>query len=174
MLARAIESACRSAWAAYRSRYSHETCYAFGLCVVSEDGLILGSAYATEEATLLRAAEYEFVLGGDTTARARAIRWLDADWPHSNDLREEFAAANERIRAENPDPARLRALYAEVLEKLAREGFFGEERDRIVLAVFGPDRDRSIERLNAETTVARFRAELVEGERTYQSLQQSS
>jgi hypothetical protein len=166
-----IERCCRAAWAAYRARLADETPYAFGLVVVSEDGLIVGSAYATEEATLARADEYAFMLGGDSAARARAIRWLDADWPHWNDLRDELAGANAAIRDEQPKPAELHGLYVEVLAKLDGEGFFGESRERVILAVFGPARDRSIERLNDERTVARFRAEAAEGERIYQNLQ---
>jgi hypothetical protein len=169
-LAAEIERGCRAAWAAYRARW-REAPYAFGLVVVSEDGMILGSAYGTEEATLARAEEYAFVLGGDTASRARAIRWLDADWPHWNDLREELADANARIREEQPAPTELHALYESVLSKLDREGLFGEVRGRIVLAVFGPTRDGSVERLNDDRTVARFRAELVEGERIYRELE---
>src|SRR5262245_40254890 len=104
MLAEAVEDACRRAWLSYRTRFAAERPYAFGLYVVSEDGMILGSAYATEEATKSRAEEYAFMLGGDANERARAIRWLDADWPHGNDLRDEFAAVNESIRALSPEP----------------------------------------------------------------------
>lgn len=170
-LAAEIEQGCRAAWATYRARFATETPYAFGLVVVSEDGLIAGTAYATEEATLARADEYAFMLGGDSAARARAIRWLDADWPHWNDLRDELSGANAAIRDEQPKPSRLHDLYVEVLAKLDAEGLFGERRDRVLLAVFGPTRDRSIERLNDAEAVARFRAEVAEGERLYQSLQ---
>jgi hypothetical protein len=166
-----IELGCRAAWTAYRARFADETPYAFGLAVVSEDGLIVGAAYGTEEATLARADEYAFMLGGDSAARARAIRWLDADWPHWNDLRDELATANAAIREAQPRPAALHDLYVDVLAKLDREGFFGAVRDRVLLAVFGPTRDRSIEKLNDARTLDRFRAEAAEGERLYQSLQ---
>jgi hypothetical protein len=85
-----LANSVRAAWDAYRAKFSGETPYAFGVYVVSEDGLIVGSAYATEEATTRRAEEYAFVIEGDEPTRARIIRWWDADWPHVNDQRSLF------------------------------------------------------------------------------------
>lgn len=159
-----LARAARAAWDGYRARFPNETPYAFGIYVVSEDGLIVGSAYATEEATTQRADEYAFMLGGDAATRARIIRWWDADWPHSNDLRELFERANGLI-ARAPVS---REAYVDALATLDRAPF-GD----VVLGVFGGERDaveRSIARLNPPPIVERYRAETLEAERAYSAL----
>lgn len=159
-----LSQSARAAWDAYRARYPDETPYAFGLYVVSEDAQIVGSAYATEEATARRADEYAFMLGSDAATRARIIRWWDADWPHCNDLRSLFDRANTLI-ARAPVQ---REVYIDALARLDR-ALFGD----VVLGVFGGERDaieRSISRLNPPPIRDRFQAESAAAERAYSAL----
>jgi len=156
-----LASSVRAAWDAYRAKFSEETAYAFGLYIVSEDGLIVGSAYATEEATARRAAEYAFMIYGDDAKRAKIIRWWDADWPHVNDLRSLFDTANSMI-ARAPVS---RSAYVDALATLDRAQF-GE----VILGVFGCERrdvDASIARLNPPALVERYRAEVAASDRAY-------
>lgn len=165
MIAPIITAALRDAWSIYRETYPNETAYAFGVYVVSEDGLIIGSCYATEEATAARAAEYEWMLGGTIEERARILRWWDSDWPHCADLRQPFARANELLRTVKPDVAR--DLYDDAVAALSIEGIVPAE---IVLGVFGADRKalaRSIERLNSTENAARWARETAAAERDY-------
>jgi hypothetical protein len=163
-LSRELASSVRAAWDTYRETLRGETPYAFGLYVVSENGQIVASAYATEQATARRAEEYAFMIEGNDTTRARIIRWWDADWPHVNDLRSLFDEANALI-ARAPVP---RDAYVDALLMLDRS-LFGD----VVLGVFGGDRkdiDRSIARLNTPAIVERYRAEVSAAEREYAAL----
>ena len=160
-LSRELASSIRAAWDTYRATLGHEQPYAFGLYVVSEDGLIIGSAYATEQAIAQRAEEYAFMIEGDSATRARIIRWWDADWAHANDLRSLFDRANAMI-ARAPVP---RDAYVEALLTLDR-ALFGD----LVLGVFGGERrdvERSVARLNSPAIVERYRAEVAASEREY-------
>ena len=166
MLEEEIAGALREAWAIYSSTYAHETAYAFGLFVVAENGLIIGSCYATEEATARRAAEYEWMIKGTPEERARIIRWWDADWPYSNDTASLFDRANELLR-DAKDPAEV---YIEATGSLP----VGSPNSRIVRGVFGVNRDlvtRSIARLNPAAIAGRYTAECAEGDRAYALLQ---
>jgi len=188
LLVAELSSALRAAWAEYTSRYPRETPYAFGLYVVSEDGWIVGSAFATEETSTERAAQYAYMLSGDDHARAEVIRWWDADWVHCNDLRELFNPSNELLKElarseseyldarENGEVRRRRvdvdALHA-MREEIYLEAFEGFTAD-VVLGVFGADPERtarSIPRLNPPDRVDRWRREVEAGERAYQTLQ---
>ena len=163
-IATELASSLRSAWDEYRARHAAETAYAFGLYVVSEDGLIVGSAYATEEATAQRAEEYAFMIEGDPATRARIIRWWDADWPHVNDQRSLFDAVNAQL-ARTPV---TRDDYVDALATLDR-ALFGD----LVLGVFGGEREaveRSVVRLNPPAIAARYRAESSAAEREYRAL----
>lgn len=188
-LRKELATALGAAWEEYRAL--NETLYAFGLYVVSEDGWIVGSACATEESTFARSSQYAIMLSGDDRARAEVIRWWDADWVHAADLRPLFQRSNELLKAlardqdayldarENGEVRRRRAavaafeaereaLYVEAVAGCS--GSFGQ----LVLGVFGGDparTARSIERLNPPDRVARWRAEVEQGDRAYAALQ---
>lgn len=169
MLEQEIASALKQAWATYSSSYAHETAYAFGLYVVAENGLIIGSCYATEEATARRAAEYEWMIQGTPEQRARIIRWWDADWPYTNDLPRLFDRANELLRtAENPE-----ALYLDAMG-LLESSLTGDTVVTVVRGVFGVSRElvpRSIARLNAPAVATAYMTECAEADREYARLQ---
>jgi hypothetical protein len=191
-----LSSSLRAAWAEYRARHPRETPYAFGLWVVSEDGWIVASAYATEESVTERAAQYAYMLSGDDRARAEVIRWWDADWVHCNDLRPQFCQSNELLaelaRAEsvyldareNAEVRRRRSAVAE-LHAMREEIYLaalaelhlaalGGPSAEVVVGVFGADPDRtarSIARLNPPALVERWRREVDAGERAYAALQ---
>lgn len=183
-----LSSALRAAWAEYRAGHAGETPYAFGLTVVSEDGWIVGSAYATEESTIERAAQYAYMLSGTDAERAQVIRWWDADWVYCNDLRSLFDRSNDMLRAlaraeadfvdtrEN-GASRRRRVEASALEAIREElylsAFDGFSAD-LVLGVFGSDparTARSIERLNSAERFDRWRREVEQGDRAYAALQ---
>lgn len=156
-LAAELEQALAAALSTYEAL--GETSYAFGLYVVAESGLIVGSCYASEESTLRRADEYAWMLDGSATERARAIRWWDADWPHTSDLPRLFDRANELLATF--DRARAAETYIDVVAQFEvpmLRGVFGVDRELV---------ERSIARLNAPQAVARWRAECAEGERLY-------
>ena len=158
---REIADALRDAYAFYTSEHAGETPYAFGLYVVAENGLIVGSCYATEEATRRRAAEYEWMLGGTVDQRATVLRWWDADWPYCNDLPRLFDRINEKLRdVEDPRSQYLQAIAA--VPAKALRGVFGADRSLL---------EQSIVANNDAATVHRYRSELAEGDRLYRLLQ---
>lgn len=157
---RDLARALQDAYALYTSTHRDERAYAFGLYVLAESGLIVGSCFATEEAIARRAAEYEWVLGGTLEERLRVLRWWDNDWPYSNDQPRLFDRCNELLANETD----ARAIYLD-----AMRGFPSD----LVLGVFGVDRPltaHSVAELNPPHTVARYRAEVAEGERIYTKL----
>jgi hypothetical protein len=161
MLRDELTRALRQAWAEYSAL--GETVYAFGLYVVAENGLIIGSCCATEEATRRRADEYAWMMSGSAEDRARVIRWWDADWLYSNDRPRLFDAANKMLA----DVARADAaqMYIDVVR---------EHDVPCVRGVFGADRilvDRSIAALNQRPVADRWRDEVAAADREYARLQ---
>ncbi len=161
MLADEIARAVREAW----SHYSQlgETVYAFGIYVVAENGLIIGSCCATEEATRRRADEYAWMMHGTPEERARVIRWWDADWAHCNDLPRLFDAANKRLaEVAREDAARVYLAVMNEVEVPVLRGVFGVDRALV---------ERSIGALNPPATAERWRRECADADKDYAALQ---
>ncbi len=165
-----LSRALGAAYAELTVVHAGEHAYAFGLAVVSEDGWIVGAVLATEEGTRARAAQYAGLLSGEPAAVAVAIRWWDADWP-CDETRASFTRANALLaeHAATRDVTPREETYLAALLRVRQE-----LPTDLLVGVFGVDperKSRSVPRLNGESSVSRFFAELEAGERAYAALQ---
>jgi hypothetical protein len=173
----------RAAWTALRGRHPGERFYSFGLYTTDLADYLMVTA-STEEGLSEVTQRYVTQTGSDPSAQRAVLRWSPADSPLHGEG-EGLLAESDRLRRAGPDPyddtpdadeaiSLLFDVAIQSLQRLDREGTFGEgrEREQLVLGIWKGDQsdDERVEfasLLNPRPVAERFAREIAEQSRAF-------